>query len=124
MPRKTLLAPADDKALQLEIIEALVEAAGPRTKEKNEVVQSAVLALGQLGDCDADKHDEQIRRTLRARITASGAQQVKRLLPQTRAIFILPPSREALQQRLTRRAQDDPVRDPREKPSPHRVESI
>jgi guanylate kinase len=37
-----------------------------------------------------------------------GAQQVKRLLPQTRAIFILPPSREALQQRLTRRAQDDP----------------
>ena len=37
-----------------------------------------------------------------------GAQQVKRLLPQTRAIFILPPSREALQQRLTHRGQDDP----------------
>jgi guanylate kinase len=37
-----------------------------------------------------------------------GAQQVKRLLPQTRAIFILPPSREALQQRLNRRGQDDP----------------
>ncbi len=37
-----------------------------------------------------------------------GAQQVKRLLPQTRAIFILPPSREALQQRLKLRGQDDP----------------
>jgi guanylate kinase len=37
-----------------------------------------------------------------------GAQQVKRLLPETRAIFILPPSREALQQRLKDRGQDDP----------------
>jgi guanylate kinase len=36
-----------------------------------------------------------------------GAQQVKRLLPQTQAIFILPPSRDALQQRLNRRGQDD-----------------
>jgi guanylate kinase len=36
-----------------------------------------------------------------------GARQVKRLLPQTRAIFILPPSREALQQRLKQRGQDD-----------------
>ncbi len=36
-----------------------------------------------------------------------GAQQVKRLLPQTRAIFILPPSREALQQRLNLRGQDN-----------------
>ncbi len=36
-----------------------------------------------------------------------GAQQVKRLLPQTRAIFILPPSRESLQQRLNHRGQDD-----------------
>jgi guanylate kinase len=36
-----------------------------------------------------------------------GAQQVKRLLPSTQAIFILPPSREALLQRLKHRAQDD-----------------
>jgi len=36
-----------------------------------------------------------------------GAQQVRRLLPQSRAIFILPPSRECLQQRLKRRGQDD-----------------
>lgn len=36
-----------------------------------------------------------------------GAQQVKRLLPQTCAIFILPPSREALRERLRQRGQDD-----------------
>jgi guanylate kinase len=36
-----------------------------------------------------------------------GAQQVKRLLPETRSIFIIPPSRQALQQRLTSRGQDD-----------------
>lgn len=37
-----------------------------------------------------------------------GAQQVKRLQPRTCAIFILPPSRETLHERLTARAQDDP----------------
>jgi guanylate kinase len=36
-----------------------------------------------------------------------GAGQVKRLLPETRAIFILPPSRETLLQRLQGRGQDD-----------------
>ena len=36
-----------------------------------------------------------------------GAAQVKRLRPATRAIFILPPSRETLLQRLTSRGQDD-----------------
>ncbi len=36
-----------------------------------------------------------------------GARQIKRLLPQTQAIFILPPSRETLIQRLTARGQDD-----------------
>jgi guanylate kinase len=36
-----------------------------------------------------------------------GAQQVKRLLPETRAIFIVPPSRETLEQRLNSRGQDD-----------------
>lgn len=36
-----------------------------------------------------------------------GARQVKRLMPLTQAIFILPPSREALMQRLTARGQDD-----------------
>ena len=36
-----------------------------------------------------------------------GAQQVKRLVPGTQSIFILPPSRATLQQRLTARGQDD-----------------
>lgn len=36
-----------------------------------------------------------------------GAQQVKRLMPRTQAIFILPPSRATLKQRLTARGQDD-----------------
>lgn len=36
-----------------------------------------------------------------------GAQQVKRLMPSTKAIFILPPSRLTLLQRLTARGQDD-----------------
>lgn len=36
-----------------------------------------------------------------------GARQVKRLLPDTCAIFILPPSREELLKRLTGRGQDD-----------------
>ena len=34
---------------------------------------------------------------------------MKRLLPQTQAIFILPPSRETLLQRLRDRGQDDPA---------------
>ncbi|WHI51323.1 guanylate kinase [Microbulbifer sp. MLAF003] len=36
-----------------------------------------------------------------------GAAQVRRLLPDTVGIFILPPSQEALRQRLTGRGQDD-----------------
>ncbi len=36
-----------------------------------------------------------------------GAQQVRRALPQARSIFILPPSREALRERLTNRGQDE-----------------
>ena len=36
-----------------------------------------------------------------------GARQVKQLLPETQSIFILPPSRQALQQRLSLRGQDD-----------------
>ena len=36
-----------------------------------------------------------------------GAQQIKQQLPDTVAIFILPPSLQALKQRLTQRGQDD-----------------
>lgn len=36
-----------------------------------------------------------------------GADQIRRLLPDTVGIFILPPSRQALEERLTNRGQDD-----------------
>lgn len=36
-----------------------------------------------------------------------GARQIKHLMPATRAVFILPPSRRTLRQRLTSRGQDD-----------------
>jgi guanylate kinase len=36
-----------------------------------------------------------------------GARQVKKLMPQTQSIFILPPSRATMKQRLTERGQDD-----------------
>jgi guanylate kinase len=36
-----------------------------------------------------------------------GAQQVRRLIPETQSVFILPPSLEALRERLTGRGQDD-----------------
>jgi guanylate kinase len=35
-----------------------------------------------------------------------GGEQVRKLMPETRSIFILPPSRQALRQRLTNRGQD------------------
>ena len=35
-----------------------------------------------------------------------GGEQVRRLMPQTRSIFILPPTQQALRQRLTNRGQD------------------
>lgn len=35
-----------------------------------------------------------------------GAQQVREVMPETRSIFILPPSREVLEQRLNQRGQD------------------
>jgi len=36
-----------------------------------------------------------------------GAQQIRRLMPEALSIFILPPSRATLEQRLTQRGQDD-----------------
>ena len=46
-------------------------------------------------------------RDLILEIDWQGAAQVRRLLPQTCAIFILPPSQAALRERLTGRGQDD-----------------
>ena len=54
--------------------------------------------------------EEQLERGLDVilEIDWQGARQVKLLLPETQSIFILPPSRQALQQRLSLRGQDDP----------------
>ena len=72
------LAPEDGTQTRVKIATALVEAAAPRSPERAEVIQSAVLALGQLGDCDADAHDQAMRKTLTERIRASGEPQAKR----------------------------------------------
>lgn len=45
-------------------------------------------------------------RDLILEIDWQGAQQVRRLMPQAKSIFILPPGREVLEQRLTSRGQD------------------
>ncbi len=52
---------------------------GKRTasKSKNEIQQSAVLALGQLGDCDEDEVDKNIRKALAAVGSVVSDQQVR-----------------------------------------------
>lgn len=47
------------------VAEALLKRLGPHADERNEVVQSCVLALGLLGDADSDPLDAEIRETLR-----------------------------------------------------------
>jgi HEAT repeat protein len=73
-----LLVPEDDAELKGEIIEALLEAAGPHSKEEHEVLQSCMLALGMLGDCSTDPLDVKIRACLKDGMTRSGDQQVPR----------------------------------------------
>ncbi len=52
---------------------------------------------------------EQLRQSIDVilEIDWQGAQQVRKLMPEAVSIFILPPSREALQERLQGRAEDD-----------------
>ena len=38
-----------------------------------------------------------------------GAEQIRDLIPESKSIFILPPSLEALEERLIKRGQDDPI---------------
>jgi HEAT repeat protein len=52
----------------------LLTAIGNQSKERDEVQQSCVLALGQIGDSDKDKIDGEIRDTLK-RIAEDGDQQ-------------------------------------------------
>jgi len=59
--------------------------------------------LGQLRDKLAGGH------TVLLEIDWQGARQVRRALPECRTVFILPPSREALRDRLTGRGTDSPA---------------
>jgi len=60
----TGLPTEDLEAYKKRIAELLLEGCDKNSKEKNEVLQSCVLALGQIGDNDADKIDEEIRKAL------------------------------------------------------------
>lgn len=76
--------------------------------ERNEFLEHARV-FGNLYGTSGVWVDEQLKQgyDVILEIDWQGAQQVKRLLPESRAIFIVPPSREALQQRLNARGQDD-----------------
>ena len=76
--------------------------------ERNEFLEHARV-FGNLYGTSSVWVEEQLRQgyDVILEIDWQGAQQVKRLLPEAKAIFIVPPSREALQQRLNARGQDD-----------------
>lgn len=78
--------------------------------ERNEFLEHARV-FGNLYGTSGVWVEQQLRlgQDIILEIDWQGAQQVKRLLPQTQAIFILPPSRETLLQRLRDRGQDDPA---------------
>jgi HEAT repeat protein len=56
------------------VAKMLLGALGKQTKERDEVRQGCVLALGQIGDTDKDKTDVEIRETLK-RMAEEGDQQ-------------------------------------------------
>lgn len=53
-------------AMRRAAIERLIDAADPRSKERDPVRRSAVLALGMLGDADGEELDREVRRVLDA----------------------------------------------------------
>ena len=65
--------------LKVPVAEVILEACGRHSKEPREVQQSCALALGHIGDADADKGevDARIRAEL-VRLTAEGEEQTKR----------------------------------------------
>ena len=84
-------------------------AAFERMREAGEFLESAVIYGNHYGT----SHKwiaEQVRqgRDVLLEIDWQGAQQVRRLLPETVSIFILPPSLEVLAERLKGRSQDRP----------------
>lgn len=69
-------APTDVKGLRESATKLLVEALGEHSKEKEEVRQSCILALGLLGDLDNEPIDKEIRDTLK-RTSDKGQPQEK-----------------------------------------------
>jgi HEAT repeat protein len=61
-----LMDGVEDAWLRETVGERFVEMVGKHTKAQNEIVQSCILALGQIGDCDNDKVDADIREALMA----------------------------------------------------------
>lgn len=80
-----------------------------RMQERGEFLESAQVH----GNCYGTSHKWVTGQTARGRdilleIDWQGAAQVRRLIPETVGIFILPPSFDALLARLNKRAQDTP----------------
>jgi guanylate kinase len=76
--------------------------------ERGEFLESALVFDNRYGTSQRWVEDTLATGTdVILEIDWQGAQQVRHLLPETISIFILPPSRVALEQRLTGRGQDD-----------------
>jgi len=76
--------------------------------ERGEFLESALVFDNRYGTSQRWVEDTLATGTdVILEIDWQGAQQVRHLLPETISIFILPPSRAALEQRLTGRGQDD-----------------
>ncbi|MBD2857522.1 guanylate kinase [Spongiibacter sp. KMU-158] len=77
------------------------------------LAQSAFLEHAQVFDNFYGTSQQWVESTLSKGIDVileidwQGAEQVRKLMPDTVSIFILPPSRQALRERLTQRGQDD-----------------
>jgi HEAT repeat protein len=71
------LPPEDYAAYKQRIAELLLAGFDKRSKEPVEVVQSCVLALGQIGDNDADALDQSIRTALIAASDEASGQQAR-----------------------------------------------
>ena len=74
--------------------------------------QEADAVIRRLGsDADTAALETELQRSRLAmaagRVSLEGARQIKKLLPDCQSLFILPPSREALWQRLQKRGQDN-----------------
>jgi HEAT repeat protein len=70
--------PAEDhQAYKARIAKLLLDGCDKNSKEKKEVIGSCVLALGQIGDNDAEKLDEEIRSTLIDALKDQGDQQAR-----------------------------------------------